>query len=232
MRPVRSSRFDQLNNLFMKTSVYNEEHKAIKEISLPEEVFGVAWKPSLVKQALEAQLNNKRRPWAHARTRGEVRGGGRKPWRQKGTGRARHGSTRSPIWVGGGKAHGPRNDRDYSQKINKKMRRLAILSLLSRRVRNNEMKIYENFNLETPKTKTLDKQIRGMVEAKPRSKKLDVLLIPAAPQTGLARAASNLGKVKVTPATSLNIYDLVNYKHIILGEEAVGVIKERYAKAK
>jgi large subunit ribosomal protein L4 len=216
----------------MKTSVYNDQHKAVKEISLPEGAFAVSWRPALVKQALEAQLNNARRPWAHAKTRGEVSGGGRKPWRQKGTGRARHGSTRSPIWVGGGKAHGPRADRDYSVKINKKMRSLAILSLLSKKNTDKEMKVYENFQLEKAKTKALEIIVRGMIEATPRTKKFDVLLIPAAPQTALARAASNLGKVKVLPATSLNIYDLMNYKHLILGEGAVEVIAERYAKAK
>jgi len=216
----------------MKTSVYNTEHKAVKEITLPEGAFGVTWRPALVKQALEAQMNNARRPWAHAKDRSEVRGGGRKPWRQKGTGRARHGSTRSPIWIGGGKAHGPRNDRDYSQKLNKKMRRLAILSLLSKHVRDNQVKIYENFLLDTPKTKVLESQLRGMIEISPRAKKFDVLLIPATPQTALARAASNLTKVKVIPATSLNVYDLANYKHVILGEEAIKVIEERYAKAK
>src|SRR5262249_16420253 len=100
----------------MKADVYNLDNKVVGTVELPDSVFGVKWNAVVVKQILDAQLANKRAPWAHAKDRSEVRGGGRKPWRQKGTGRARHGSTRSPIWVGGGKAHGPRNERDYSQK--------------------------------------------------------------------------------------------------------------------
>src|SRR5882724_1844322 len=110
----------------MKTDLYNLKNEVVGSVELPEEVFGARWNGSLVEQALIAQQANKRRPWAHAKTRAEVRGGGRKPWKQKGTGRARHGSTRSPLWVGGGKAHGPSKDRNYAQKINKKMKRLAL----------------------------------------------------------------------------------------------------------
>jgi large subunit ribosomal protein L4 len=106
--------------------VYNLKNEKVGTMELPADIFGARWNASLVKQVLEAQLANRREPWAHTKTRGEVSGGGRKPWRQKGTGKARHGSTRSPIWVGGGVAHGPRNDRDYSQKVNKKMKRAAF----------------------------------------------------------------------------------------------------------
>src|SRR3989338_10813210 len=118
----------------MKTDLYNMQNEKIGTVELPEAVFGVAWKPALVKQVVNAILANKRRPWAHAKTRAEVRGGGRKPWRQKGTGRARHGSTRSPIWSGGGKAHGPLSERDFSQKVNVKMRRVALFSVLSHKL--------------------------------------------------------------------------------------------------
>src|ERR1700691_279808 len=102
----------------MKTSLYNLKNEIVGQTELPDRIFGAKWSPTLVKQVLEAQSANKRSPWAHAKDRSEVRGGGRKPWRQKGTGRARHGSTRSPLWVGGGKSHGPRNERDYTQKVN------------------------------------------------------------------------------------------------------------------
>jgi hypothetical protein len=96
----------------MKVDLYNLKNEVVGTAELPDTVFGVAWKPALVKQVLAAQMANRREPWAHAKDRSEVSGGGKKPWRQKGTGRARHGSTRSPLWSGGGKAHGPRNDRD------------------------------------------------------------------------------------------------------------------------
>jgi len=118
----------------MNADVYNLNNEKVGTVELPENVFGAKWSPVLVKQVVDAQRANARDPWAHAKGRGEVRGGGRKPWRQKGTGRARHGSIRSPLWIGGGKAHGPRKERDYSQKVNKKMRRLALFSALSRKM--------------------------------------------------------------------------------------------------
>ena len=110
----------------MKIETYNVKGEKIGTAELPEGIFGVAWKPALVKQVYDGEMANKRRPWAHTKTRGEVRGGGRKPWRQKGTGRARHGSIRSPLWVGGGVTHGPRKERSYEVKINKKMRRILF----------------------------------------------------------------------------------------------------------
>src|SRR5258708_29946620 len=119
----------------MQTDLYNLKNEKIGTIDLPDKIFAAKWNAVLVKQVLDAQAANRRVPWAHAKFRGEVRGGGRKPWRQKGTGRARHGSTRSPLWVGGGKAHGPRNERDYSQKVNKKMKRGALFAALSRKVK-------------------------------------------------------------------------------------------------
>ena len=127
----------------MTTEVYNLQGQRVGKLELPGNIFGVKWNPVLVHQALLAQLANRRNPWAHAKGRGEVRGGGRKPWRQKGTGRARHGSIRSPLWVGGGKAHGPIKSRDYSQKLNKKMRRLAILSVLSKKAKDGDIKFFD-----------------------------------------------------------------------------------------
>src|SRR4029077_8319843 len=100
----------------MKADVFNLNNEVVGTVELPDNVFGARWNAALAKQVLEAQLANRRSPWAHTKTRGEIRGGGIKPWRQKGTGRARHGSIRSPVWVGGGVEHGPRNERDYSQK--------------------------------------------------------------------------------------------------------------------
>ena len=118
----------------MKTSLYNLKGEAIGEIDLPEKFFGYKWNPDLVHRVLMAQAANRRSPWAHAKGRGEVRGGGVKPWKQKHTGRARHGSIRSPIWKGGGVSHGPKKDRDYSQKVNKKMAKAAVFSVLSKKL--------------------------------------------------------------------------------------------------
>ena len=120
-----------------------------------------------------------RQPWAHTKTRGEVRGGGKKPWRQKGTGRARHGSTRSPIWVGGGVAHGPRNDRDYSQKVNKKMKRAALFAALSHKAKDGEIEVFDTLALEAPKTKVFASALDTFLTMKKTAKRYDVLLVAA-----------------------------------------------------
>src|SRR3990167_4153940 len=139
----------------MIAEVYNKENKKVGEVTLSDSVFGKKWNESLVHQVLVSQLANKREPLAHTKGRGEVRGGGRKPWRQKGTGRARHGSTRSPIWAGGGVTFGPTKHKNYSKKINKKMRRGAIFSALSRKFKDGELKFIDALELEVPKTKLL-----------------------------------------------------------------------------
>ncbi|MDE1941428.1 MAG: 50S ribosomal protein L4, partial [Patescibacteria group bacterium] len=114
----------------MEATVYNQQGKSAGKISLPEDIFNVPWNADLVHEIVRLMNSNSRTPVAHTKTRGEVRGGGRKPWKQKGTGRARHGSTRSPIWVGGGVAHGPRNEKNYSRKINRKAKSKALFTIL------------------------------------------------------------------------------------------------------
>src|SRR5579862_8258168 len=136
----------------MKADVYNLKDEVVGSVELPENVFGARWNAALIKQVLDSQLANRRSPWAHVKERGEVRGGGKKPWRQKGTGRARHGSTRSPLWVGGGVAHGPRKDKNYDRKINKSMKAKAFLTLLSRKYKEGEVLFVESFSFKAPKT--------------------------------------------------------------------------------
>ena len=116
----------------MKINIYNLKKEKAGEIELSDRIFGVKWNADLVHQALNTQLANRRQPWAHAKDRAEVSGGGKKPWKQKGTGRARHGSIRSPLWIGGGATFGPSKERNFAKKINIKMKRLAIFSVLSR----------------------------------------------------------------------------------------------------
>ena len=129
----------------MKSPVYNLEGKVVSEIDLPESLFDRQWNDDLVHQVMVSQLANRRSPWAHAKGRGEVRGGGKKPWKQKHTGRARHGSIRSPIWKGGGASHGPVKERSFAVKINKKMLRAALSTVLSKRLRDGELKVVEAF---------------------------------------------------------------------------------------
>jgi len=215
----------------MKTSVYNLKNEAIGEIDLPDTIFSAPSRPALVAQVLLAQQANKRRPWAHAKGRSEVRGGGRKPWRQKGTGRARHGSIRSPLWVGGGKSHGPQKERDYTQKINKKMNRTAIVSVLADRFRGGAMKVIEGLRPEQPKTKMLAAILRTLTASSAKVKKFDVLLVASEQEKGIFRAAANLPKVKAVHPSGLNVYDLLNHKRVFMDKEAVSSLAKKYHRS-
>ncbi|MCS6788968.1 MAG: 50S ribosomal protein L4 [Patescibacteria group bacterium] len=212
----------------MKAELINLQNEKVGEIELPEEIFSQKWNPVLVKQVLDAQLANSRDPIAHAKTRGEVRGGGKKPWRQKGTGRARHGSIRSPIWVGGGKAHGPSKDKDFSKKINKKMKRLAIFSVLSKKLKDNEIKFFDSLNISEPKTKIVFSYLKNILNLPKRAKKTDVLLIPDLENKNIYKAARNILKTKVLSPISLNVYDLLNYKNIFIDKNSLEIIVKHY----
>lgn len=157
-----------------------------------------------------------------------MRGGGKKPWRQKGTGRARHGSIRSPIWVGGGKAHGPRNDRDYSQKVNKKMKRVALFAVLSRKAKDGELKVLETLAIESPKTKLAASALMAIGAPKKGDKRFDALLVSGNDNKNLFRATNNLQKTQAIGADSLNIYDILNHKHLFIEKSAVEVIEKHY----
>ncbi len=212
----------------METKVYNLKNEEIGKVELPKSVFGVTWKPELIKQVVMAQMANLRRPWAHAKGRGEVRGGGKKPWKQKGTGRSRHGSIRSPIWKGGGKSHGPTKERDYSQKVNKKMKRSALFSVLSRKFKDGEIKIIKDFTFDKQKTKLASAALTTLVGNGKKIRRYDTLVISAPETKGLERVFRNLQKAKVLDSRALNVYDILNYKHILVEEKAVESISTHY----
>lgn len=212
----------------MKAELLNLKNEKVGEIDLPETIFGEKWREALVKQALETQLANKRKVIAHAKTRSEVRGGGKKPWRQKGTGRARHGSIRSPIWVGGGKAHGPLKEKRYDKKINKKQKRIAICSVLSKKFKDNEIKFFDSLEINEPKTKLIVSSLKQVLNLSPKQKKMDLLLIPAKENKNIFRASRNLVKTKVLSPDSLNVYDLLNYKNIFIDKNAISVIENNF----
>ncbi len=214
----------------MNADVYNLKNEKVGTVELPEAVFGVRWNPTLVKQVLEAQLANARDPWAHAKGRSEVRGGGKKPWRQKGTGRARHGSIRSPLWVGGGKAHGPNKERDYSQKVNKKMKRAALFSALSRKFKDGEVKVFENWAIEAPKTKILAQTLSAILAMKKSAKRFDALLVSGELNKNLSRASANLQKAKALDVASLNLHDVMNHKNIFIEQTAPAAIAKHFSK--
>ncbi len=210
----------------MTVDIFNVQNSRVGTMDLPERIFGVKWNPELVHQVLITQLANRRQPWAHTKRRGEVRGGGRKPWRQKGTGRARHGSIRSPLWKGGGVTFGPTKEKIFAKKINKKMRRLAIFSILSKKIQDNELKIIDKFDKvlasegNLRKTKEWQKILKNLVDLRSR-----VLLIPAA-LNNIHQAVKNIKKVDAINSQSLNVYDLLKAKNIILEKEAVKEIEK------
>lgn len=209
----------------MKVPVYNLEGKKIDEMEVSEEIFGRKWNPDLVHQALLAQTANRRKIIAHAKGRSEVSGGGRKPWRQKGTGRARHGSIRSPLWRGGGVTHGPIKEKQYGRKINKKMKRFAIQSVVSKKLAEQELKFIDSFGVPEQKTKLLDQALKKFLAKPKKNKNLSVLLIPGKDNKIIFRISANIPKVKSLHPNSLNIEDLLKYKNILVERNAVSELK-------
>lgn len=203
----------------MKVKVFNQKHEAVGEVTLPKEIFDTSWKADLVHQVVKAQLANRRTPVAHAKGRSEVRGGGRKPYAQKHTGRSRQGSTRSPVWIGGGKAHGPIKDRDYTQKINKKMRVAALRSLLSQKLREGELQIVDSLELKNLKTK------QAAMIRQNFAPKGSMLFVTSKESASFVRAARNLPKVKIAVALDLNVYDCAAFKHIVLEQSGIAQMK-------
>ncbi len=209
----------------MKAPVYNLDGTTTSDIELSDAFFGRKWSADLAHQALVAQMANARKPWAHAKGRGEVRGGGRKPWKQKHTGRARHGSIRSPIWKGGGASHGPVSERTYAQKINKKRLRAAFAAIVSERLRKGEVKFIAHMP-EAPKTKELLKSLASILSSR------HALLIPASGNKMVFSASANVPDMKTIGPTSLNVYDLLRYRAIVIDKDAAQTIAEHYAVQK
>lgn len=205
----------------MKTEIYNLKGEKQGEIDLPEAIFAKPWNPDLVYQALRVQTANARKPWAHTKGRGEVSGGGKKPWRQKGTGRARHGSIRSPLWKGGGVTHGPTKNKKYELKINKKMLRAAIHNALSKKLADNELKIIDSLKLNSHKTKELAAGLKNFFKGQSAS----VLLIPDKENKLIYRASRNIPKIKSLAVGSLNVKELLQYKNVLIDKMAISEIK-------
>ncbi len=216
----------------LELAVYNQEGQEVEKITLPQEIFGLKINQDLVKQAVEAQMSQSRIPYAHAKDRSEVRGGGKKPWRQKGTGRARHGSIRSPIWRGGGVTHGPRKEKNFAKKINKKMRRAALLMTLSGKVKDNELVVLDDLKLEQPKTKEMVKIIRQLAgKVKSDLDKGALVVIPQKDEN-IIRATRNIPKFSTIGVQSLNVVDLLSYKYLLMPKGAIEVIKKIFLNIK
>ena len=216
--------------MFMKVKVYNQNAEIVGEQELSPAVFGVKAPEALVHQVATAQMANERQVLAHTKTKGEVRGGGRKPWQQKGTGRARAGSIRSPLWKGGGVTFGPRQDRNFSKKINLKMKRKAMLGVLSDKVRNNNLVIVDKLELAEAKTKQVAAIIANFFNKVFVENKKRMLVMIAGKDEKIERAMRNLAAVKLLKLNNINIVDLLKYKNIILTVEAVKKLEEQYSK--
>ena len=203
-------------------SVYNIEGKEVGTIDLNDAVFGVEVNEHLVHMAVVSQLANKRQGTQKAKTRSEVSGGGRKPWRQKGTGHARQGSTRSPQWTGGGVVFAPA-PRDYSFKMNKKEKRAALKSALTDKLQNNNLIVVDELKMDEKKTKRF---AEVMVNLKATRKALVVL---AEKDENVVLSARNLPEVKTAFTNTINVYDVMNARTLVLTKDAVTKIEEVYA---
>jgi len=205
----------------MKVPVYDLQGNQVEEIELPDKFFSLPFNPDLVHQAMRWQMMNSYFPYAHTKTRAEVRGGGRKPWPQKGTGRARHGSIRSPLWVGGGVTFGPRKEKNRKLKINKKMKRKALFIVLSEKLRRNFLKIFEEFDFQG-KTKKAEEFLKKWLQERKTDKKREtVLLVSASENKNLSQAVRNLPYANTISARNLNILSLLNHKYVFLEKEAI-----------
>jgi len=211
-----------------KVKLYNQQGKEVGKAELPSEVFGVEMNADLVHQAVVAQMAKARQPIAHTKDRSEVRGGGRKPWQQKGTGRARHGSIRSPIWIGGGVTFGPTKERVFAKKINKKMKRQALLMALSSKVKDGELILLDKLEIAEAKTKKILEIIKNLKSKIKKDIDKGSLIILPAKDEKIIRASRNIPKVQTIGADSLNVVDVLKYKYLLMPQEAIKVIKKTY----
>lgn len=201
--------------------IYNRDGNVAGEINASDFLNVEKYNDSLIHQVFKSITANRRKNVAHTKDRSEVSGGGKKPWRQKGTGRARQGSSRSPLWAGGGITFGPRNTTDYSQKINAKMMRRAIEGALLMKSQSGELKIVDDFAVSEPKTKNLSKTILNLTDGK------STLLIISNDDKNILRAVSNLKKVTGIKSRNLNLYDLIANKIILIDQKALPEIKNQ-----
>ncbi|MCE9643901.1 50S ribosomal protein L4 [Candidatus Parcubacteria bacterium] len=221
----------------MEAITYNNKGKEAGSIELPEKIFGAKWNADLVHQVVTSMLSSRRQGSAHTKDRGEVRGGGRKPWKQKGTGRARHGSIRSPLWRGGGTTFGPRADKNYARKVNRKMSAAALASVLSQKLRDGEILFVESLSLTTPRTKEASSflktfaSIKGFEKMGARRGMSVVLALPKR-EVSLDRGFRNIGTVTVEEARNLNAADLLAHRYLAVVDPKgfVEAISARFSK--
>ena len=209
----------------MKTAVYNEKGEEVGTVLLPKEIFEVKMNSDLAHQVVVSQMANRRRVIAHTKGRGQVRGGGKKPWRQKGTGRARHGSIRSPLWRGGGVTFGPTKERVFKKEIPKKMRKKALLMVLSAKAKENLILVLDNLKIEKPNTK----RVVAILKELPLKGKSCLLALPAYDKN-IILSARNIPKTETIEARNLNALDLLSFKYLLMPKDTIKTIKETFLK--
>jgi large subunit ribosomal protein L4 len=212
----------------MEATIYNQSGKSAGTLTLSEAVFGLPWNADLVHQVVTSMEGTARTPVAHTKNRADVSGGGKKPWKQKGTGRARHGSTRSPIWVGGGVTHGPRNDKDYARKVNKKMKAKALYTILSAKFKKGQILFVDGLNFADSKTKEAKLALTTLATVKGfedllSKRKNSAFIATAAKDTSIERSMSNFGNFMVDEIRNMNPLDLMKYKYVVVVNPAAGL---------
>jgi large subunit ribosomal protein L4 len=218
----------------LEANIYSQEGKEVGTLTLSSKVFGVEWNANLVHDVVVSMQSNARSNTAHAQFRGEVRGGGKKPWKQKGTGRARHGSTRSPIWVGGGVSHGPRNERDYTRKINKNTRSKALASVLSQKFAHGEVLFVDALTFAKPQAREALKFMQLLSAAAGKkdlsTKKANAALVILSGRDEHAELSfRNFGNFATVNVKDVNPVELLTYKYVVVAkpEDSLKVLETR-----
>ena len=205
----------------MEAKIYNQKGTEAGKINLPEKVFAAKWRSDLVHQVVQSMRSNKRAGTADTKDRGEVRGGGRKPWKQKGTGQARQGSSRSPIWVGGGVTHGPLAEKNYNRKISKTMRAQSLFSVLSKKLKDGEIIFVETLSMPSIKTQDAVKVIKNLAKVSDwkitdASKKPRVLTAVFGRDEKIEKSFRNIPQLEIAFLKNLNPFDVLNYKYLLI----------------
>ncbi len=220
----------------LQADIFNAQGKKSGSLQLPENIFGVAWNESLMHQVVTSMQDNARTPVAHTKGRGDVRGGGRKPWKQKGTGRARHSSIRSPIWKGGGVTHGPINSKVFARTIPSKMRAKALFMALSRKLRDGQIVFVNSFEIEKPSTATAKKALVALAKSgfeKLNASKNNVALVAFSDaKEASVKSFRNIGNVRYSAVRDLNPVAVLRHSYLILEnpEAAVAILATRTKK--
>ena len=217
----------------MEIARYQQDGTKSGAVTLPEGTFALPKNTDLLHQAVKTLADRERRVLAHTKTRGEVRGGGKKPWRQKGTGRARHGSTRSPIWRSGGVTFGPRRDRNFSSVLPKQMRQRALGLALSEKTRAGQVAIIAVLNLEEVKTKHFAAAVTAVAKSAfgEGAEKKSILLVTSEYNPALARASRNLRNISLVSAAAVNALDILSAQYLLVTEEAIAILEGRMSKS-